>query len=110
MPYRTLDPKAYSKLFSIVFPTPLTFCVPKYAQAAWALPSGLHKTNLLIFPFDANNLVCAAFPTTGIPELPKPLMASFSPDVAAQLQRLTLDQRGALRTAAAATISTAAAV
>src|ERR1700691_981493 len=94
MPYRTLDPKAYSKLFSIVFPTPLTFCVPKYAQAAWALPSGVNKTNLLIFPFNGNNLVCAAFPTTGIPEMPKPLMASFSPDVAAQLQRLTPDQRG----------------
>jgi mediator of RNA polymerase II transcription subunit 25 len=69
-----------------------------YAQAAWALPSGVNKTNLLIFPFNGNNLVCAAFPTTGIPEMPKPLMASFSPDVAAQLQRLTPDQRGALLT------------
>jgi mediator of RNA polymerase II transcription subunit 25 len=65
-------------------------CVLKYALAAWTLPSGTHANNLLIFPFNGNSLVGTAFPTTGIPEMPKPMIP---PTIAAQLQRLAPDQR-----------------
>lgn len=62
----------------------------QYAQAAWQLPSGVMTTNILIFPFNGNGLIGTAFPATGIPELPKP---TFPPNVTAQLQRLTSDQK-----------------
>jgi hypothetical protein len=69
-------------------------CILKYALAAWTLPSGTQSTNnLLIFPFNGNSLVGIVFPTTGIPEMPKPFMQQLPPAIMAQLQRLTLEQR-----------------
>jgi hypothetical protein len=66
----------------------------KYALAAWTLPSGTQSTNnLLIFPFNGNSLVGTAFPTTGIPEMPKAFIQQLPPAIVAQLQRLTLEQR-----------------
>jgi len=59
------------------------------------VPSGAQPTNnLLIFPMTSassgsNGLVGTAFPTTGIPEMPKPL----APDFAAQFQRLPPEQK-----------------
>jgi hypothetical protein len=65
----------------------------KYALAAWTLPSGTQSTNnLLIFPFNGNSLVGTAFPTTGIPEMPKPFTQQLPPAIVAQLQSLTLEQ------------------
>lgn len=71
----------------------LTRVVAKYALAAWTLPSGTMSNNLLIFPFKADQLVGAAFPTTGIPEMPKRLKSPLPPHVISQLQRLTPEQR-----------------
>lgn len=55
------------------------------------------SNNLLIFPFTgtngANQLVGTAFPTTGIPEMPKQLIPPLPPHIQSQLQRLTPDQR-----------------
>jgi hypothetical protein len=43
---------------------------PKYATAAWALPSGEQSNNVLFFPMPGG-LAGAFFPLMGIPEVPK---------------------------------------
>lgn len=43
-----------------------------YALAAWDLPNGTRNSNnLLLLPFKGVGLVGAAFPSTGIPEMPR---------------------------------------
>lgn len=72
-------------------------------MSGWTRPSGSQGNNVLIFPINNVGLVGAFFPLTGIPEIPKPLVSlptlagvNLPPSIAAQLSRLTPEQRNAV--------------
>lgn len=71
---------------------------PKYATAAWTLPSGEQCNNVLFFPLPGG-LAGAFFPLTGIPEVPKagghPVagLNSVPQEALARLQAMSPEQR-----------------
>ncbi|PFH53205.1 hypothetical protein AMATHDRAFT_45813 [Amanita thiersii Skay4041] len=74
-----------------------------YAVAAWTLPSGIQKNNVLVFPLNEQVLLGAFFPITGIPEMPQTQPTNIRPpssqrttQILAQLQRLPPGQREAI--------------
>ena len=68
---------------------------PKYATAAWTLPSGEQSNNVLFFPMPGG-LAGAFFPLTGIPEVPKAgggHPVTGSQEALARLQAMSPEQR-----------------
>lgn len=72
-----------------------------YAAAAWALPSGDRKNNVLFIPMQSG-IAAAFFPLTGIPDTPKGAMAqgisglfpaSLTKDILARLHTAPPEQR-----------------
>jgi mediator of RNA polymerase II transcription subunit 25 len=63
-----------------------------YAVAGWEIPgNGKSTMNLLIAPFK-QGLLGAAFPTTGIPEIPKPQLTQLDPAVRQTIFKLLSPQ------------------
>ncbi|KAI0059205.1 hypothetical protein BV25DRAFT_1993731 [Artomyces pyxidatus] len=72
-----------------------------YALASWNIPGKGRVPTMLIAPFGENGLLAAVFPTTGIPDYPKPKNPTMSyaallSRLPEQVRNLPLEQRNSL--------------